>query len=271
MVNAEKLAQAGFKYLGRSYEEMDCQKFVEKSLKDCGNSTDLPGSNAWYRKMTWVGSPEECKSRFGTIPAGAFLYIWANDGGEEARGYHDGKGNASHIGLVTGTGKGAIHSSYSRGCVCESDFKGKTIKNGGWNRVGLWDEVDYGEPVNSILSGESKADDGGKEETMSEIATVWALSGSTVNIRKNQDKTSPLVDRVPVGEKVTLEHYGEEWSRVEYNGKTGYIMTKFLIIGEVTPGDSDEDEKEDPNMVIVRRTILEEIYDQLGDILGLRG
>ena len=38
----------------------------------------------------------------------------------------------------------AIHSGKSRGRVCGSEFHGKTVKNGGWNRVGLWlKEVDY--------------------------------------------------------------------------------------------------------------------------------
>ena len=266
MVKAKDLATVGFKYIGRSYQEMDCQKFVERCLKDSGCNLDLPGSNAWYRKMTWTGSPEECTKKYGKVPAGAFLFIHAFDGGEEKRGYHDGLGNASHIGIVTGTGKGAIHSSQSKGCVCESEFKGKTIKNGGWNKVGLWDEVDYGSDINP--SGSIPPETG--SDTVGETATVWAPSGSTVNIRKNQDKGSALVDRVPVGEKVTLEHLGEEWSRIEYKGKTGYIMTKFLIVGEVTPG-KDEPSGDDPNMITVHRSILEDIYDQLGQVLGLRG
>lgn len=276
MVNAEKLAQAGFKYLGRSYEEMDCQKFVERCLNDCGNSTDLPGSNAWYRKMTWVGSPEECKSRFGTIPAGAFLYIWANDGGEEARGYHDGKGNASHIGLVTGTGKGAIHSSQSRGEVCESEFKGKTIKHGGWNRVGLWDQVDYGEKINRILTGQSGGDpDPGGDEPVSDYATVFAPSGETVNLRKKPSTSSDRLAKVPIGTKVPLLSYGEQWCYVEYNGISGYMMTEFLIIGEVTLGDESDQTGDhvtlDPNTIMVQRDLLENIWNQIGDVLGFRG
>ena len=44
-IDARELAQAGFRYLGRSYSEMDCQGFVERCLADCGNHTDLGGSN----------------------------------------------------------------------------------------------------------------------------------------------------------------------------------------------------------------------------------
>ena len=161
MISAEEFSRAGSKYLGRPYDlkqpgGMDCQDFYEQCLKDCGLSMDLGGSNAWYRKIRstgWTGSPEECKAKFGSIPKGATLFIHAFDGGEEKRGYHDGLGNASHIGIKTGTGKGAIHSSYSRGCVAESEFHDKTIRNGGWNMVGLSTLFDYGDKINRILNG----------------------------------------------------------------------------------------------------------------------
>ena len=74
MVKAEDLARAGFKYLGRSYKEMDCQKFVEKCLSDCGCKKDLAGSNAWYRECLNHGTvmtPEECIKKLGCVPKGA--------------------------------------------------------------------------------------------------------------------------------------------------------------------------------------------------------
>jgi len=43
---------AGISYLGTSYMMMDCQEFVEKTLRKVGISKNLPGSNAWYREMT---------------------------------------------------------------------------------------------------------------------------------------------------------------------------------------------------------------------------
>ena len=55
--SAEALSRAGDKYLGRPYSEMDCQAFIEQCLEDVGVRIDLKGSNAWYRKMTWTGTP----------------------------------------------------------------------------------------------------------------------------------------------------------------------------------------------------------------------
>ena len=83
--SASALADAGSAYLGRPYAETDCQAFVERCLKDIGIRLNLPGSNAWYRRMTWTGTPEECRARFGRVPAGAILFILKDDGGEPAK------------------------------------------------------------------------------------------------------------------------------------------------------------------------------------------
>lgn len=147
MVDGKKLGEVGFGYIGTPYDEMDCQAFIEKCLKDCGNSTNLPGSNAWYRECIrngWTGTPEECKAEFGTVPKGAFVFILKDVSDSTPAKYRDdGIGDAYHIGIVTNKDKGAIHSSKSKGGVCQSEFHGKTIRNGGWNRIGLWNKVDY--------------------------------------------------------------------------------------------------------------------------------
>ncbi|MBQ7455958.1 MAG: SH3 domain-containing protein [Clostridia bacterium] len=53
--------------------------------------------------------------------------------------------------------------------------------------------------------------------------------GTYVNLRTSPQKNSSNVSvRVPVGATVTLLAWGEEWSQVSYNGKTGYMMTWFL-------------------------------------------
>ena len=152
-VTALSVSLQGEKYLGTPYSEMDCQAFVEACLTDVGINVNLAGSNAWYRTMDWVGTPEECIAVFGSIPKGAFLFIHAFDGGEPSY-YKDDLGNASHIGIYTGiytgTHMGAMASSSSRGCVIDSYFAGKTI-SGGWNCVGLWHRLDYGEEINRLL------------------------------------------------------------------------------------------------------------------------
>lgn len=223
MVDGNKLGAVGFEKLGTPYSQMDCQAFIEWCLHQCGMKKDLAGSNAWYReciKNGTVMTPEECVKKLGKVPAGAFLFIHAYDGGEEKRGYHDGLGNASHIGIVTGKGEGAIHSSASRGCVAESKFKQKSI-NGGWNMVGLWTQVAYDYGGGSVPEPEP--------EPVKDMATVWADNGKPVNFRKRASTLAALIDKIPCGEQVEILSPGDKWSKIKWHGYTGYMMSKFLF------------------------------------------
>ena len=257
--SAEELSRAGDKYLGRSYSEMDCQAFVENCLRDVGIRKDLRGSNAWWRTMTWTGTPEECVRIFGSVPNGAFLFILKDDGGEKQRGYYDGKGNASHIGLKTGRGAGAIHSSSGRGCVAESEFHDKTIKNGGWNRVGLWDQLDYGKTISWLL--EHMGIGGTLEESKKEEATAMQAiarseNGKDINLRKT--KGGDLLDRVPNGGQVEILEQGDEWCKIKWKGKTGWMMTQFLEIeDDFGSGDMDDEPVEGEDLITLTFTMEE--------------
>lgn len=220
MKSAEVFATTGFQYVGTPYSKMDCQAFVEACMHDVGIKKNLRGSNAWYRAMDWVGSPEDCKKVFGKVPTGAMLFIWADDGGEVARGYNDGKGNASHMGIVTHVEEGALHSSQSKGCVCQSKFKDKTIRNGGWNCVGLSRLFDYGDHVNAILAG--------KEEKTMEYAVVHTEDGNPLKLRPRPSTKYAYVDKIPDGTQLLISETDGDWAHTTYNGHDGYVMTEFL-------------------------------------------
>ena len=273
MPKAKDLCTVAPKYLGVPYSKMDCQAFVEKCLSDIGISENLPGSNAWFRRMTWTGTPEECKKSFGAIPPGAFLFILKHDGNEPGKYRADGIGNASHIGIYTGMtgaemcaaaaeafvedaekynfGNGAINSSSSRGFVCTSKFTGKSI-DGGWNRVGLWDRLTY----EFTLPG------GGTYGGEGMTATVTAPSGSTVKMRQQPSTDCRIYWEVPVGDRVTISGETGDWAAVSWGGKSGYMQKRFLQeSADPAPAES----------VTVSRAWLENIYNEIGDALGLRG
>ena len=260
--SASDLARVGFQYIGYAYSRMDCQKFVETCMADVGYHKDLPGSNAWYRYMDWTGSPEECAQQFGCVPKGAILFIVEHDGKEPAKYQGDGKGNASHMGIVTGQGEGAIHSSSSRGCVCESKFKGKTIPNGGWNKVGLLNAFDYG-----LKNG---GDQEGEPMNEAKTGTVYAENGKPVNLRKAASTDAALIDRIPVGTDVEILSESGEWYKVKADGKTGWMMKKFIIVDDDKPApDPDQDEDfgdifDDEPGENEAAALLAEIYVELG-------
>ena len=239
-ISAIDFSLAGDKYLGRSYEEMDCQAFVEKCMADVGLRMDLGGSNSWYRecgKHGWVGTPEECVKEFGSVPKGALLFILEPVGPKTpAKFRNDGIGDVTHMGIVTGRGDGAIHSSSSRGCVATSKFRGKTIPNGGWNRVGLYDKFDYDgaerrEEADAVFQ-EDEEEAGGEKLT----GIVTAETGTTVNLRKT--KGGKLLERIPIGSEVTILDYGEEWCQVIAGGLKGWMKTAFIN----AEGGEEEDE-----------------------------
>lgn len=223
---------------GESTSGMDCQGQVEWGLRKLGVKSNMKGSNQMWRQMcTWTGTPEECKKTFGKIPVGALLFILENDGGEVARGYTDGLGNASHVGVYTGIGDGAVHASSSRGCVAASKFKGKTIPNGGWNRVGLCKYLDYG------LDGETESAliPSGKETIevtiMNKDMMVNTPDMGTLNMRRDPKKGDNIITRIPYGVIVSAIGTQGEWTQVAYGQYTGWVMSTYLqeIVVEEQP------------------------------------
>ena len=245
MVDGNKLGEVGFKYLGVPYSQMDCQAFVEQCLRDCGLDKNLAGSNAWFREVYKNGvimTPEECIAQLGSIPKGAFLFILEQNGKEPEKYKPDGLGNASHIGIVTGRGEGAIHSSSSKGCVCESKFKNKTI-SGGWNRVGLWDKVSYDYAGGSGGSGSGGSGSPDPEPVVEDpvYKTVFAENGKPVNMRKKPNMKAVLVDKVPVGGIVEWQKEDGAWAYIKWNGKYGWMMDCFLVDEDTPLPDIDDD------------------------------
>lgn len=218
---ASTFALKGSKYLGMDYDDIDCQALVEAMLRDVGIRQNWSGSNAMYRDMGWVGTPEECMAKFGQIPAGALLYI-LKDSGEPAKYQSDGIGNADHVGVKTGSGLGAIHSSESKGGVVESKFANKTIRNGGWNRVGICKLLDYGSDIEEALYGQ-------KEAVRTQEKARVKTQGGDLNLRAAPDLGSARVGRIPNGAIVDVLGKSVEWWSVSYGGEVGYASASYLM------------------------------------------
>ena len=130
-------------YIGEPYSKWDCQAFVEQVLKDLGvrkpdgTAYNWAGSNSMFRNhIKWRGTIDECRKKFGTIPEGAFLFIVKRDGKETERGYHDGLGNATHVGLYVGTSQLPVMDSQPTGGV---QYRKLSL----FTHVGLMDMIDY--------------------------------------------------------------------------------------------------------------------------------
>ena len=224
---------------GSTTKGMDCQGLCEYLLRIFGIDKNWSGSNAMYRDMLWVGTPEECKKKFGCVPDGAWLFILEQDGFEPAKYKKDGIGNASHVGVKTGRGKGAIHASASRGCVAESAFADKTIRNGGWNRVGLCAYIDYGAEIDAALNiaeegATSPTEEEPKKEAEEVVLTMSMAkvntTGGILNVRKSTSTKSTDLGDIPNGATVeVLEKTSDAWWKVRYGELVGYCSTEYLV------------------------------------------
>jgi len=230
--SAEEFSRAGDPFLGRSYEEMDCQELVERMMAAVGYKRDLGGSNSWYRecmKNGWAGTPEECLREFGSVPKGALLFIREDvSASTPGKFRNDGIGDISHMGVKTGRGDGAIHSSHSRGCVCTSKFQDRTIPNGGWNRVGLLNVFSYGKTVDWVLEHGGRNDQKMSEGViaLADHRYVVGPNNETVNLRKKPN--GALIERIKTGEVAEVLEEGPIWSRIDVGGRIGWMMTQYL-------------------------------------------
>lgn len=63
-------------------------------------------------------------------------------------------------------------------------------------------------------------------------ATVWAESGKTVKMRARPSTLCRTYWDVPIGAQVVLTDPGEDWSGIIWAGRSGWMMSKFLMTGE---------------------------------------
>ena len=149
-----------------------------------------------------------------------------------------------HVGVVT-----SIDPLCITHCTgVEGGIKRDTAQ-GAWKWGGKLKYVDY--------------DAGGGDD--SSWAIVTAANGKPVNLRKSPSTKSAVIDTVKVGTRVlVLSIVDPEWSKVEANGKTGYMMSQYL-----RPANDDVE------TVTVPKAMLEAwaatLEDMAADIRGYTG
>ena len=104
---------------------------------------------------------------------------------------------------------------------------------------------DYGDVEKSVIVFTTPKDVAGigyltfdyeeEDKLVIDWATVWAEKGSTVKMRAKPSTLCRLYWEVPVGAQVVLMNQGKTWSEIIYAGQNGYMMNKFLRIGETVP------------------------------------
>ena len=87
------------------------------------------------------------------------------------------------------------------------------------------------------------------------------IGSGALNLRREPSKESARIMQLPVGTVVAVtEETNADWRQITYNSHTGYVMAQYLD-NDVTAA----------SYIQVDRTVLEAIYDEIGNMLGLRG
>ena len=73
---------------------------------------------------------------------------------------------------------------------------------------------------------------GGSAQT---AATVYCSDGGKLNLRTGAGTGYQSIAKIPTGTTLTVLEQGGKWSRVSYNGQTGYVMTSFLQFVSAAP------------------------------------
>ena len=143
------------------------------------------------------------------------------DAGYDLPGTYDGhpdKRDYYHVGVVTGVNPLRITH-----CTTGGGVDGITVdtKQGKWEYFGPCNLIEY---------------EGETEEPTMTTAIVKASSGSTVKMRSKPSTNATLYWDVPVGAEVVVRLKGADWSRIDWDGQEGYMMTKFLDFGGKSEG-----------------------------------
>lgn len=237
--------------VGYTYDEMDCQAFVEHCVKQAGGAMSYRGSNDMARHAAWLGTLENAQAE-GMLRPGALLFIHEEDESAlPARYAGDGLGNFSHVGLYVGADALSDTDKNGRRRACDvvhssatmDRVAGSTLQNG-WTHVGWAHEIDYGEeaapgvePGAGIDQGEAggaaAVGDGltaGSPAAGAErYAMVVSPDGGPVKLRKSASKDESLYWHVNPGARVQVERERDGWALIRAICTDGYTRRAYMM------------------------------------------
>ncbi len=82
---------------------------------------------------------------------------------------------------------------------------------------------------NAIVSG-NEEDFGFEDDNEDLKSATTAYATTVVNLRSEPALTASVIAKLNSGDEVKILEYGEEWTKVEFEGKEGYISTAYLSV-----------------------------------------
>ena len=240
-------------HVGYTYEEMDCQAFIEHCVRQAGGSMDYRGSNDMARGAAWLGTLSQARAQGRLVPGAGVLIREETEENLPARYAGDGLGDFSHVGLYVGEGAltdtdkngrmrscDVAHSSATMGRVAGSTLQG------GWTHVLWFPEIDYGASggagnaaaagtaATTAATGAGTTGDGlTAGASPVRFATVVSPDGNPVKLRKSASREETLYWLVGAGARVEVERTRDGWSLIRAictDGRTrrAWMMDRYL-------------------------------------------
>ena len=194
----------GSKWIG--HYVTDCSGLFYWTFKELGGYMYHGSNTMWNKYCTSKGKLSGGKRTDGQeLKPGTAVFVLKNGS------------DHSHVGLYIGNGKVIEASSTQYGVITTE------ITNKKWCEWGELKGVNYSASSKDTLTQTSA------EEKERPVNIGSALVNATkVALRSAPSTTASILTRVDKGERVQVIE--GEWTRVTYQGKSGYMMTKFLDI-----------------------------------------
>ena len=194
----------GAKWIGKWVT--DCSGLFYWAFKELGGYMYHGSNTMWNNYCTSQGKLSKGKRTDGKeLKPGTAVFVLKNGS------------DRSHVGLYIGNGI-VIEASGTQAGVITTD-----VSNSKWCEWGELKGVDYG-------ASNGSNDNITPIEPTTDTSTVTigsaVVNDTRVALRSAPSTNGTVLTRVDKGERVQI--LDNEWTRVSYQGKTGYMMTKFL-------------------------------------------
>ena len=241
-------------HVGYTYEEMDCQAFIEHCVRQAGGSMDYRGSNDMARGAAWLGTLSQARAQGRLVPGAGVLYVYLLNGGKPARALRRRRpGRLQPCGPLRGRGRPHRHrqkrqdAQLRRGAFqrYHGPRAGSTLQ-GGWTHVLWFPDIDYGASggagnaaaagtaATTAATGAGTTGDGlTAGASPVRFATVVSPDGNPVKLRKSASREETLYWLVGAGARVEVERTRDGWSLIRAictDGRTrrAWMMDRYL-------------------------------------------
>ena len=224
-------AKPEYKNGASSLTECDCIGMDKYAFRECGVSFSTTGTN--YSIRNQVEDVHDIKGTSDlTVGDVVFKYRKPGDSGydlpakyrEGGKEYNGDLNDYYHIGTVK--------SVYPLQIIHMTTPTAKTdTKIGKWAVAAKW-KAKYIKDGETTPEPDPEPSDEPTTDPVPEpdTAVVWSENGKPVNLRARPSRAAALVERIKCGETVEVNGFDPEWCLITWHGKTGYMMTEFLIM-----------------------------------------